>query len=115
MSFNNIEPCPLAGKSDLPIMKPLSSSLKKQRSKTTPQLADNHKRSPGFNGCPDCIITIFQHQTDDGANVGFGEVKRQSMAGNHYLVNWDLLPLAVFGKNAAIWRYMLLARTSPFI
>lgn len=79
------------------------------------ELADNHKRAPGFNGCPDCIITIFQHQTDDGANVGFGEVKRQSMAGNHYLVNWDLLRLAVFGKNAidgtsypAIWRYMLL-------
>ncbi|KAG1450537.1 hypothetical protein G6F56_008320 [Rhizopus delemar] len=61
------------------------------------ELADNHKRAPGFNGCPDCIITIFQHQTDDGANVGFGEVKRQSMAGNHYLVNWDLLRLAVFG------------------
>ncbi|KAI9005459.1 hypothetical protein CLU79DRAFT_685617, partial [Phycomyces nitens] len=31
---------------------------------------------------------------------GFSEVKRQSMAGNHYLVNWDLLRLAVFGKNA---------------
>ncbi|KAI8060626.1 uncharacterized protein B0P05DRAFT_477782, partial [Gilbertella persicaria] len=31
---------------------------------------------------------------------GFGEVKRQSMAGNHYSVNWDLLRLAVFGKNA---------------
>ena len=63
-------------------------------------LADNHKRSSGFNGCPDCTITIFQHQTDDGVNVGFSEVKRQSMAGNHYLVNWDLVRLGVFCKNA---------------
>ncbi|KAG0846852.1 hypothetical protein G6F17_013062 [Rhizopus arrhizus] len=93
-------------------------------------LADNHKRSPGFNGCLGCIITIFQHQTDDGANVEFGEVKQQSMAGNHYLVNWDLLRLAVFGKNAidgnklsgnlAIhvigeFRVGKKARTSPFI
>ncbi|KAL0136188.1 hypothetical protein V8B55DRAFT_1291394, partial [Mucor lusitanicus] len=31
---------------------------------------------------------------------GFGEVKRKTMAGNHYLINWDLLRLAVFGKNA---------------
>ncbi|KAI7847693.1 hypothetical protein BDC45DRAFT_451436, partial [Circinella umbellata] len=63
-------------------------------------LADNHKRSSGFNSCPDCTITIFQHQTDDGVNVEFGEVKRQSMTGNHYLVNWDLVRLGVFCKNA---------------
>ncbi|KAI8084068.1 uncharacterized protein B0P05DRAFT_452067, partial [Gilbertella persicaria] len=86
----------------LPALQPLFDNQEKniRFEFSSTDLADNHKRSPGFNGCPDCIITIFQHQTDDGANVGFGEVKRQSMAGNHYLVNWDLLRLAVFGKNA---------------
>ncbi|ORX45665.1 hypothetical protein DM01DRAFT_1294422 [Hesseltinella vesiculosa] len=67
---------------------------------TSTEFADKHKRPPNFNGCPDCIITSFPHQTDDGVNAGFGEVKRHSMAGNHYLVNWDLVRLAIFGKNA---------------
>lgn len=66
---------------------------------TSTELADKPKRPPSFNGCPDCIIAVFPHQTDDGVNVGYGEVKRLSTAGNHYLVNWDLVRLAVFGKN----------------
>ncbi|KAI8373385.1 hypothetical protein EDC96DRAFT_572594 [Choanephora cucurbitarum] len=59
-------------------------------------LADNHKRLSGLNG----IITIFQHQMDDGANVGFDEVKRQSMAGDHYLGDTMLLDLHTMGN---IW------------
>jgi hypothetical protein len=34
----------------------------------------------------DCVITVFQYQPDDGTNVGYGGVKRLSMAGS-YLVN----------------------------
>ncbi|SAL99791.1 hypothetical protein [Absidia glauca] len=86
----------------LPALQPLFDNQERniRFEYSSTDLADNHKRPPGFNGCPDCTITIFRHQTDDGVNVRFGEVKRQSMAGNHYLVNWDLLRLAVFGKNA---------------
>jgi hypothetical protein len=67
---------------------------------TSSDLASNHKESPSFNGCPDCIITTFQHKSDDGTNIGYGKGKRKSMAGNHYLVNLDLMLLAVFGENA---------------
>lgn len=38
--------------------------------------ADNYNREVCFTGRPDCIITIFPHQTDNGVNVGFGEVKK---------------------------------------
>ncbi|ORX47964.1 hypothetical protein DM01DRAFT_1292293, partial [Hesseltinella vesiculosa] len=38
--------------------------------------------------------------TEDGVNTGFGEVKRHSMAVNHHLVNWDLIRLGIFGKDA---------------
>lgn len=64
------------------------------------ELADKVKRPPSFNGCPDCMIRRFPHQTDDGINIGYGEVKKVSMASNHFLVNWDLVRLALFGKNA---------------
>jgi hypothetical protein len=66
---------------------------------TATEVADKHKRPPNFNGYLDCIITAFPHQSDDGINSGYGEVKKASMAGNHYLVNWDLVRLAFFGKN----------------
>lgn len=62
--------------------------------------ADNHNREVSFTGCPDCIITVFSHQTDDGVNVGYGEVKSQAMVGDHYLVNLDLMRLATLGKNS---------------
>jgi hypothetical protein len=61
--------------------------------------ADNHNREVSFTGCPDCIISVFPHQADNAVNVGYGEVKRQSMAGDHYLVNLDLVRLATLGKN----------------
>ncbi|CAO3674037.1 unnamed protein product [Rhizopus stolonifer] len=61
--------------------------------------SDNHNREVSFTGCPDCIISVFPHQTDNAVNVGYGEVKRQSMAGDHYLVNLDLVRLATLGKN----------------
>ncbi|KAG0162917.1 hypothetical protein DFQ30_001020, partial [Apophysomyces sp. BC1015] len=67
---------------------------------TATDLADKQKRPPSFNGSPDCIITTFPHATDDGINVGFGEVKRSTMAGDHFLVNWDLMRLEMFGKGA---------------
>ncbi|KAF7720543.1 hypothetical protein EC973_007596, partial [Apophysomyces ossiformis] len=67
---------------------------------TATDLADKHKRPPSFNGSPDCIITTFPHATDDGVNIGFGEVKRSTIAGDHFLVNWDLVRLAMFGKGA---------------
>ncbi|KAI9491411.1 hypothetical protein BDB00DRAFT_767051, partial [Zychaea mexicana] len=67
---------------------------------TATELAEKCKRPPNFNGCPDCIITRFTHQTDGGINIGYSEVKKISMARNHYLVNWDLVRLAFFGKNA---------------
>ncbi|KAG1447803.1 hypothetical protein G6F55_010941 [Rhizopus delemar] len=62
--------------------------------------ADNYNREVSFTGCPDCIITVFPHQTDDGVNVGYGEVKSQAMVGDHYLVNLDLMRLATLGKNS---------------
>ncbi|SAL97645.1 hypothetical protein [Absidia glauca] len=67
---------------------------------TSTDLADPKKRHPEFSGCPDFIITIHPYQTDDGANVGFDEVKPESAARNHHLVNLDLFRLAVFGKDA---------------
>ncbi|KAI9244742.1 hypothetical protein EDC94DRAFT_590698 [Helicostylum pulchrum] len=39
--------------------------------------ADNHNREVSFTGCPDCIISVFPHQTDNAMNVGYGEAKRQ--------------------------------------
>lgn len=67
---------------------------------TATDLADNQKRPPTFNGSPDCIITAFPHATDDGINIGFGEIKRSTLASDHFLVNWDLVRLAMFGKGA---------------
>lgn len=61
--------------------------------------SDNHNPEVSFTGYPECIITVFPYQTDDGVNVGYDEAKRQSMTGNHYLVNWDLVRPATFGKN----------------
>lgn len=61
--------------------------------------ADSPDQAVSFTGNPDCIISMFPHQTDDKVNMGYGEVKRKSMGGNHYLVNWDLMRLATFGKN----------------
>ncbi|CAO3616190.1 unnamed protein product [Mucor fragilis] len=38
--------------------------------------ADNYNREVSFTGCPDCIISVFPHQTDNAVNLGYGEVKR---------------------------------------
>jgi hypothetical protein len=57
-------------------------------------------RSPTFNGNLDCIVTSFIHETYNGVNIGYGEVKPLSTANNHHLVNWDLVRLGMFGKNA---------------
>ncbi|KAL0086856.1 hypothetical protein F4703DRAFT_1539113 [Phycomyces blakesleeanus] len=65
-------------------------------------LFDDHKRDIrlefGFIGYSDCIITVFPHHTDNGMNAGYDEVKRQSRAGSHCLVNLDLVRLATLGK-----------------
>ncbi|CEP11401.1 hypothetical protein [Parasitella parasitica] len=71
--------------------------------------ADNYNREVGFTGRPDCIITIFPHQTDNGVNVGFGEVKKNPIAGDHHLVNLDLVRLATLGKNTINERVLLFA------
>ncbi|KAG1152309.1 hypothetical protein G6F37_001433 [Rhizopus arrhizus] len=86
----------------VPLLQPLfdNDDLNIRLDFTAIELAEKCKRPPNFNGCPDCIITRFPHQTDDGINIGYGEVKKISMASNHYLVNWDLVRLAFFGKNA---------------
>ncbi|KAI9012692.1 hypothetical protein CLU79DRAFT_722191 [Phycomyces nitens] len=86
----------------VPLLEPLfdNDDLNIQLNFTGSELAEKYKRPPQFNGCPDCIITCFPHQTDNGINVGYGEVKKHSMANNHYLTNWDLVRLAFFGKNA---------------
>ncbi|CEP13528.1 hypothetical protein [Parasitella parasitica] len=86
----------------VPLLPPLfdNDDLNIRLDFTATELAEKCKRPPNFNGCPDCIITRFPHQTDDGINIGYGEVKKSSMASNHYLVNWDLVRLAFFGKNA---------------
>ncbi|KAI9276042.1 hypothetical protein BY458DRAFT_143541 [Sporodiniella umbellata] len=84
-----------------PLLQPLfdNDDLNIRLDFTATEAAEKCKRPPNFNGCPDCIITCFPHQTDDGFNIGYGEVKKISMASNHYLVNWDLVRLAFFGKN----------------
>lgn len=51
-----------------------------------------------FNGNPECIFTSFMHETDNGVNIGYGEVKPLKTANNHYLVNWHLVRLGMFGK-----------------
>jgi hypothetical protein len=86
----------------VPLLQPLfdNDDLNIRLDFTATELAEKCKRPPNFNGCPDCIITRFPHQTDEGINIGYGEVKKISMASNHYLVNWDLVRLAFFGKNA---------------
>jgi hypothetical protein len=33
-----------------------------------------HSLNPTFNGNPDCIVTSFIHETDNGVNIGYGEV-----------------------------------------
>jgi hypothetical protein len=52
-----------------------------------------------FNGNTDCIITSFMHEADNGVNIGYREVKPLTTANNHYLVNWGLVRLGMFGKN----------------
>ncbi|KAG1135864.1 hypothetical protein G6F37_012442 [Rhizopus arrhizus] len=52
-----------------------------------------------FNGNTDCIITSFMHETDNGVNIGYRKVKPLTTANNHYLVNWGLVRLGMFGKN----------------
>ncbi|KAG2221732.1 hypothetical protein INT45_007138 [Circinella minor] len=56
--------------------------------------------APTFNGNPDYVITSFIHETDNSVNIGYGEVKPLTAACNHYLVNWDLVHLGIFEKNA---------------
>ncbi|KAI9018105.1 hypothetical protein CLU79DRAFT_866679 [Phycomyces nitens] len=48
---------------------------------------------------PDCLISII---TDNhvACNIGFGEVKSELEVKNHRLVNFDLIRLGVFAKNA---------------
>lgn len=48
---------------------------------------------------PDCLISVM---TDNyiTCNIGFGEVKSESEARNHRLVNFDLIRLGIFAKNA---------------
>ncbi|EPB86798.1 hypothetical protein HMPREF1544_06414 [Mucor circinelloides 1006PhL] len=86
----------------VPLLQPLfdKDDLNIRLDFTATELAEKCKRPPNFNGCPDCIITRFPHQTDDGINIGYGKVKKISMASNHYLVNWDLVRLAFFSKKA---------------
>lgn len=52
-----------------------------------------------FTGCPDCIISLYLHRKDYSVNLGYGEVKRGSMANDHYMVNLYLIRLATLGKN----------------
>ncbi|KAI9489844.1 hypothetical protein BDB00DRAFT_750969, partial [Zychaea mexicana] len=47
---------------------------------------------------PDCLITMYPEDTDDGVNIGYGEAKRESERRNHYLINQDLIRLALFTK-----------------
>lgn len=84
----------------LPALQPLfDDDEKSTRLEFTPTNPANiDERPPNFDGCPDFTITVFPPQTSGGVNVGYGEVKRFSMVGNHYLVNWDLVRLALFGK-----------------
>lgn len=60
--------------------------------------ANIDERSPIFNGFPDFTITVFTLQTNDGVNVGCGEVKCFSRVGSYFLVNWGFVRLALFGK-----------------
>ncbi|ORX62855.1 hypothetical protein DM01DRAFT_1007454 [Hesseltinella vesiculosa] len=84
----------------VPLLQPLFDNKNKsiRIEFTATDRADSSKRPPQFTGSPDCILTIFPHATDDGVNVGFGEIKK--MTKDHYLVNWDLVRLALFAKNA---------------
>ncbi|KAI8981535.1 hypothetical protein BDB01DRAFT_170465 [Pilobolus umbonatus] len=86
----------------VPLLQPLfdNDELNIRLEFTSTELADKTKQPPNINGCPDCIITRFSHQTDGGIHIAYGEVEKLSMASNHYLVNWDLVRLAFFGKNA---------------
>lgn len=38
--------------------------------------ADKHNLEVSFTGCPDCIISLFPHQTNNAVNVGYGEMKK---------------------------------------
>lgn len=88
---NDISETTLITRYIVPLLQPLfdNDDLNIRLDFTATELAEKCKRPPNFNGCPDCIITRFPHQTDDGINIGYGEVKKISMASNHYLVNWD--------------------------
>ncbi|ORE11720.1 hypothetical protein BCV72DRAFT_332018 [Rhizopus microsporus var. microsporus] len=62
----------------VPLLQPLfdNDGLNIRLDFTATKLAEKCKRSPNFNGCPDCIITRFPYQTDDGINIGYDEVKK---------------------------------------
>ncbi|KAI9006715.1 hypothetical protein CLU79DRAFT_892125 [Phycomyces nitens] len=49
----------------VPLLEPLfdNDDLNIQPNFTASELADKYKRPPHFNGCPDCVITCFPHQT----------------------------------------------------
>ncbi|KAI7849183.1 hypothetical protein BDC45DRAFT_574196 [Circinella umbellata] len=41
--------------------------------------------APTFNGNPDCIITSFIHEADNGVNIGYGEAKPLTTASPHII------------------------------
>ncbi|KAG1034973.1 hypothetical protein G6F43_013320 [Rhizopus delemar] len=66
----------------IPLLQPLfdNDGISIQLDFTATELAEKCRRPPNFNRCPDCIISCFPHQTNDGINIGYGEVKKTSMA-----------------------------------
>ncbi|CAO3700880.1 unnamed protein product [Rhizopus stolonifer] len=56
----------------VPLLQPLfdNDDLNIRLDFTATEFAEKCKRPPNFNRCPDCIITRFPHQTDDGFNIG---------------------------------------------
>ncbi|SAM09810.1 hypothetical protein [Absidia glauca] len=73
----------------LPALQPLFDNRERnvRLEFTATDLADKKKGPPSFNGSPDYVITIFPHATDDGINIGFGEVKSSVVASDHRLVD----------------------------
>ncbi|KAI7873133.1 uncharacterized protein EV154DRAFT_528726 [Mucor mucedo] len=79
---------------------------------TFTERVDTQNREISLAGCPDCIISIYPHQTDNAMNLGYGEVKKQSMAEDHYMVNLDLVTvvevLFMYNLNFCIYEVLSL-------
>ncbi|CEG83029.1 hypothetical protein RMATCC62417_17007 [Rhizopus microsporus] len=69
----------------VPLLQPLfdNGDLNIRVDFTATELAEKCKRPLNFNRRPDCTITRFPHQTDDGINIGYDEVKKITAASNH--------------------------------